>query len=374
MGIHRGPNTIKDGLVFGYDTNYGVSDNSTSTRFYKGRPIVNYAQNTVNSYTTYFTYSRSGDIHTCTYNTSSLLALNCGAFSTALTTGDTYTISGYLYLNGAPYKATTPHISTYITNTSSQISRDDGYFSYTQTWGGSGWLIHSLLCGSGLSSGDIITIENMQMEIGAASPFSSTSRSNTGSLIDLKKSTNIDMSNVSFDAKGQPVFDGTDDYLTVPLTGVNLDSACTIEGVLKRTTTPTAWRTFFNIKHASANAPFFEFRSGGNVQHIYADYYNVATEKSTTAAALATGEYGHAISTYDGNGVMKMYFNGELVGTTTGVPAFTMGNNPRLTVGRSYSNDRNTDISAPIVKVYNKVLSPEEVKQNFNNIKNRFNI
>ena len=40
MGIHRGPNTVKDGLVFGYDTGYGL-DNFKPARFYKGKPAVN---------------------------------------------------------------------------------------------------------------------------------------------------------------------------------------------------------------------------------------------------------------------------------------------------------------------------------------------
>ena len=29
MGIARGPNLIKDNLVFGYDTGYGIADNKT---------------------------------------------------------------------------------------------------------------------------------------------------------------------------------------------------------------------------------------------------------------------------------------------------------------------------------------------------------
>ena len=41
MGINRGPNLIKDNLVFGYDTGYGVADNSTATRFYPGKPTTN---------------------------------------------------------------------------------------------------------------------------------------------------------------------------------------------------------------------------------------------------------------------------------------------------------------------------------------------
>ena len=57
MGIARGTNIIKDGLVYGYDSNYGVADYATSTRFYKGAPTTNpiYNQNAVkkDSYTTY---------------------------------------------------------------------------------------------------------------------------------------------------------------------------------------------------------------------------------------------------------------------------------------------------------------------------------
>jgi hypothetical protein len=39
--MYTGPNIIKDGLVFGYDTGYGVSDNDINTRFYKGKPTTN---------------------------------------------------------------------------------------------------------------------------------------------------------------------------------------------------------------------------------------------------------------------------------------------------------------------------------------------
>ena len=30
--MYTGPNTVNDGLVFGYDTGYGVADNNTATR------------------------------------------------------------------------------------------------------------------------------------------------------------------------------------------------------------------------------------------------------------------------------------------------------------------------------------------------------
>ena len=204
-------------------------------------------------------------------------------------------------------------------------------------------------------------------------PYVLGTRSDTASLIDLKRTTDIDVSNVSFDSTGQPDYDGTNDYLRQTLTGVNLNSECAIEGVLRRNTTPSAWRTFFNIKPTGANTPFFEFRSGGNAQQIYTDYYN-GSDYVTPAASLTTGDFGHAVACYDGSGNIKMYFNGSLVGTKTGVPAFALGTNPVISVGIAYSNDRYTDISAPVVKVYDKVLSATQVEQNYKAYKSRFNI
>ena len=46
MATDGGPNIERDGLVFGMDTGYGVANNSTSTRFYKGKPTVNYVPGT----------------------------------------------------------------------------------------------------------------------------------------------------------------------------------------------------------------------------------------------------------------------------------------------------------------------------------------
>ncbi len=237
---------------------------------------------------------------------------------------------------------------------------------------------HYFINGAGIT----VKIADVQLEVNTNIPTnflpqpsnnSISVRTATKSLLDVKRNVTIDVSNVSFDSNGYMTFDGTNDYVEISLTGVNLDNGCTIEGVLKRNSTPTAWRTFFNLKSASSNAPFFEFRSGGNAQHIYADYYNVASEWSTTAATLPTGDFGHAVACYDGNGNIKMYFNGQLIGTTTGVASFTLGTSPRLTIGRAYSNDRYTDIVAPIVKVYDRPLNAQEIERNYKGYKNRFN-
>ena len=406
MATAGGPDIERDGLVFGYDTGYGVADNFTTTRFYTGEPTTNLVpsgQSTGTSvfqrqgyHVEVFTYSQITDyrgrpnVHKLYINptTTNPYADFGGQYykSGGSVVGDVYTISFDYYTTkgtGTPGMVVV-YANGYKTPTSSGaaslssatvIDLENGWKRKTQTatitTAGNSWFR------LGLNSNSVETevyIDNFQVELNShATPFSDGTRSSTQSLIDLTKTTNIDVSNVSFDSTGQPTFDGTDDYIQISLTGADLDSGCTIEGVLKRNSTPSAWRTFFNIKPSGANTPFFEFRSNASNQHIYADYYN-GTDYSTNAASLTTGDYGHAIATYDGNGNLKMYFNGELIHTKTGVPSFALGTSPRLTIGRAYSNDRYTDIEAPVVKVYDRALSADEVQQNYNAYKNRFNL
>ena len=400
MATDGGPNIERDGLVFGMDTGYGVANNSTATRFYRGEPTTNLKSSTqttgaINGMSgvgvTYVgeedgwkKYSLSGTFSNGTYPycmyLSSQQCLAGMRYSTqAIIKTNVRDKFNYFGSNGVSYvnqpKNHEGVNSSTLLSDGSQLLQRQG-FEYTSTTTQVGYLWTNPINGTTFnSSTDFVYLKDFQIEQNIHStPFVSDEREEIESLIDLTKSTNIDVSNVSFDSTGQPTFDGTDDYSQISLTGVNLDIGCTIEGVLKRNITPTAWRTFFNLKSASSNTPFFEFRSGGNAQHIYADYYNVASEWSTTAATLPTGDFGHAVACYDGNGNIKMYFNGELIGTTTGVASFTLGTSPRLTIGRAYSNDRYTDIVAPIVKVYNRPLLPEEVQQNYNAHKNRFDI
>ena len=67
-----------------------------------------------------------------------------------------------------------------------------------------------------------------------------TSVSSTQSLIDLKKSTNIDTANVSFDSTGQPTFDGTDDQIVTTAVGItNYSQPFSMECVFKVPTSGT---------------------------------------------------------------------------------------------------------------------------------------
>ena len=49
MATDGGPNIERDGLAFGYDSGYGVANNNTATRFYRGEPTTNLKSSTQTS-------------------------------------------------------------------------------------------------------------------------------------------------------------------------------------------------------------------------------------------------------------------------------------------------------------------------------------
>ncbi len=400
MGIARGTNTVNENLVFGYDSGYGVASLVNSTRFYKGRP----ATNTILPGATWHGDGSNQTVGTKGYTIITDENLKYNGYETVLWTPGT---SRNVYFNGNDDISTSDNSTVWTF--SCYMRYEDQTTEVTTSAGGSVYLYYPnsdgssdgtiTNCGNGwyrVSRTRIGTSDNIGLagftgfvsnkKIYLSGPMltktstevpyigRSVTRANTDSLIDLKRTVDIDVSNIGFDSTGQPDYDGTNDYLRKTLTGVNLNNGCTIEGVLKRQSTPTAWRTFFNIKPTGSNTPFFEFRSGANTQHIYSDYYSGSADYVTPAGALTTNEFGHAVSCYDGNGNIKMYLNGSLVGTKTGVPAFALGTSPVISVGIAYSNDRYTDISAPVVRLYDAPLSAAQVKQNYEAYKNRFNI
>ena len=406
MATSAGPNISLDGLVFGYDNGHPISHNTVTTRFNQGKPTTNLISAYNDNHVRAVTWTNSGTWqydHNASNNTKPVISnvdmskvnlmhgktltvgsQHFGCASQSVSASTTYTMSVYYFQNRAG--ASQPYFRQSVNNNNLGNLKYNGSTN-TSNWPVGKWIRISVTVTTASNENGCYLSNYLGRAVDdqvwycapmieqntQLTPFVDGTRSTTQSLIDLKESYNIDVDDVSFDSTGKTTFDGTDDYLLIPLTGVNIDDACTIEGVLKRNSTPSAWRTFFNIKHASSNTPFCEFRSSANSQSIYTDYYN-GTDYTTSSSSLTTGEFGHAVSCYDGVGNIKMYFNGELTATKTGVPDFALGTSPRLTVGRAYSNDRYTDISAPVVKVYDRVLTAIEVKQNFNAYKKRFGI
>jgi len=159
-------------------------------------------------------------------------------------------------------------------------------------------------------------------------------------------------------------FDGSDDF-------------CSISGLALSTTayTKAAW---FNPDGATNN-----IISGGSSDGQHA-FWMAATSTSLQSGhdgawgtvsyspGVMTGQWWYGVVSFNTTTGWKLYLNGELVDTSNSTTTFTGGTTVRISAYNNASNTFNGKIAS--VNIYNRVLSDDEVLQNYNAIKNRFGL
>ena len=210
--------------------------------------------------------------------------------------------------------------------------------------------------------------------------YTSGTRLDTQSIIDLKKTTDIDVSDISFDSIGQPTFDGTDDRLD-NITGVgisNYSSPFSMECVFKVPTSGT-WANdrqsnVFSIAGSYAGQYGIYKKSTDTIGFQIRD---ASTNGYCESTGHSKGVYHHVIITFGGGSGMKLYINGELKSSNTtsftGTPDST-----NLYIGgrRAFGGNNGSWFNGeiPIAKYYNKELASAEIGNKFNSIRKRFGI
>jgi hypothetical protein len=405
MGIHRGPNLIKEDLVFGYDTGYGVSDNTTATRFYPGKPIsnsINGGADKANAVTNPSLGSHGASVTTeiisygnrknvfriYSTNTSGYYMVNQQS-SIINTSGSVYTysfdykkISGTnssfspsaFYKNG--YKS--PDAGSAATSiTDTIVDLEDGWKrltrTYTSTYSGYNFYRTNLNTDNTLDFEYLF--DNFMVNEGTPVPFVDSTRSNTASLIDLKKTTDIDVSNVSFDSTGQPDFDGAGDFIKASSTH-SIIGDITLEAVFNEDSASAPHTTvictdtghqygvkLMSYKNTNRYGLWLGFGSSSYVAMHAGTLDNNTTYHLVGSWKRSTGE-------------VKIYLNGVLKSTlSTGQTSAISLNEAKIVIGADYhSLSYGLNGKVYVGKVYQKVLTDDEVKENFNAIKNRFNI
>jgi len=447
--MYTGPKLINDNLVFGYDTGYGVADNVTPTKFYKGAPTTNviHGQNAVaqNSYTTWSAtssgnwnanhpkairaYNAGGGEITGYYNggvgsaenthhahwqldpilKKPVVVMNdrgdaqwkAKSYGTGLGTwtsqgktyGDTYTISWLQWVDDLSKNART---GLYTQTTSGSNGFHDGqstsassYNTKLRTWqrvyqtyttASSRNLNHSMasiyMYGH-YSPRAVVKVADVQWQWGSTPfPFSETSeRSDTESLIDLKRTTDISVSNVSFDSTGQPTFDGTDDYITIPGSSGITSDAKTVEIMFKM----NGSYPNFSPLAIYANGSSSTNRIWLGLQNNKFRMHGWGTDDPEGTTTISADEWYVCTFSYDkSTQAMKVYTNGVLETSTTntqgGVTASSSLNWYLGTVPGGWQSVTYSDVDIPSFKIYNRILSDAEVAQNYKAYKSRFNI
>ena len=389
--MYTGPNTVNDGLLFGYDTGYGIADNDTATRFYPGQPAVNLFGDISNANarpnrTEYNTSNWTANFPKPPEDVGRVYSHTSGSLNSTWS-GNSY---GYTLINYSFLANTSYTLSCWVF-----VSADSNIDALHQSMEGTTltnttnryynlnnkgtWQQLSISCNSssavggnaiiayprknGVTNGShtgFWAIGGAKLEINThVTPYVLGTRSNTASLIDLKRTTGVDVSNVSFDSTGQPTFDGTDDYIDVT-TNFGTLAQYSFEWVENPNAThkmPISTRQ--NVAFYKYGAYSWRYTHGGTAGELY-------------HTAGATSGWHHWAVTYDGS-TLKIFQDNIILGTrsVTGTADFSQG----LKIGWwSSGGDYAFDGDIPVMKFYNKALTADEVARNFNAYKNRFNI
>ena len=410
MGIARGPNIITEGLVFGYDTGYGIANNNTATRFYPGQPSVNLFGDISNANarpnrTEYNTSAWTANFPKPPEDVGRVYSHTSGSLNSTWS-GNSYgyTLISYSYLANTTYTLSCwvyvsidANLSSMATSMESTTLTHTANRNYDLNNKGT-WQQISLKCNSSSAvSGNAIiaypsrngvtdgshtgfwAIGGAKLEINdQVTPYVLGTRSSTASLIDLKRTTDIDVSDVSFDSTGQPDFDGSSDRGIVENFPHIWDSSVSMECVVKWDDTSRS--IIFGNYTVGANDVNFEQHD--NKLRFYWNRGERNEYSSTSALTRDGSRYHHCVFVRDiVSNNFRFYIDGVLDATSSNNAGSNLSeasmptNHNKFRIGADTRTGATVHNGAiPVIKVYSKALSTAEVTQNYKAYKNRFNI
>lgn len=156
------------------------------------------------------------------------------------------------------------------------------------------------------------------------------------------------------------IFNGTNSYITSSITQSN----------------NFTYNIWFNRQQSGREQHLVEFQNtqfyaGGNNKLSTSAWIPLPFSGSTT---LQNNQWYNATLTRNsGSGIVSIYLNGILENTTSSIGTDPSGN--KLWIGQYYNGGAFV-FSGSIgpVQVYNRALSPQEITQNYNALKSRFNL
>ena len=394
MGIHRGPNMEKGGLVFGYDTGHGVCDNHTSSRFYQGKPTTNTWNKNTHSYTSgNITATRNAippvppplevqgfEVYKLQSNDGGLNQGIMGTSNVVDGVGGNYVHSVYCFLESGTIVTVGQHwhpwaygdiqnppLGRWVRLSQTVTNAVDNYGNVANAYRTNG----------------VAYFTAPQYELGSVvTPHVDGTRSSTESLIDLKRTSKIDVSNVSFDSTGQPSFDGTDDVISINVDEiVRRSNDITIDGIVEIPSgaglSGGPWSILTDHSVAGDKDGFW-WHMNLSSQVYFRVEDNVSGEQGVTFSGGTpfVGGNTYHITTVVGSSGVFLYVNGELSKTYN--PSFNWANisssqTAYLNIGHTYPNYY-LNSKNRVVRMYGRGLTADEIKQNYNVYKKRFSI
>ena len=193
--------------------------------------------------------------------------------------------------------------------------------------------------------------------------------------------------------KSTYTFDGTDDYINLGTDLSNLNtSTLSFEMVFKSNSSSGDMRPLIGwMENESSHGYICTGNFTGYWSNESISFYNEGPNTTSLSFAYTNGHeflndtnYHHVVFILQTGGY-KIYLGGKEV---TVNPSFRNGNNstvmpsnlfgygstPSVVIGSGSNPATYGNVTIPVLKIYNKVLTPQEVQKNYNAYKNRFDI
>ena len=404
MGTSAGPNISLDGMVFGYDTGYPMVNNDNPSRFNKGEPTENLIYDMGGTVTSAYPEV----VYLCTAQETNVTDKSApgGKYSRFIgnsdssnqqlysrfssysidVRGDSVNYSVYLKGSGTCHLTIYDNQSGYGTSSTITLTDEWVRYNYTRTVNASATAYWVAV--RGVLNTTNVYVAGQQATRGTHStPYVEDNRSSTQSLIDLKKTAEIDLTNVSFDSNAQMNFDGTDDKISLDNnfdldTHFNEGGSFSIDVVVKmKESASQNGGIVCNQKYKTETDPagFGLVINSTNKYGINLTNNTPESYQSLAQIPFNQNEYHHITYTFEKNlGKVVAYSNGSeyTSSTNTSYSWNIPTDSTRTLIGKNtqggWGNYINMDIV--IVKIHNITLTAEEVKQNYNAYKKRFGI
>ena len=171
-------------------------------------------------------------------------------------------------------------------------------------------------------------------------------------------------------------FDSTDDYVQLSEVSGFQTNKFTIEMFLKTEQALDSSQFFaFFSTITSLNAGFQLFWRGSSYQYFYLFVGDIVV--TSDSGSIPTGTFLHLAATYDAGNVnnVALYVNKTRYGGT-GLGTYATSNLPPRILGRraDSNSDYHLDCKLYTTRFYNRVLSANEVQQNYKATKGRFGL
>jgi hypothetical protein len=245
----------------------------------------------------------------------------------------------------------------------------------TTSVGNNNLLLYPGACNSSyLASSGYILYKNPQVTFTTyiptnSIPFVNGTRSSTQSLVDIISRNVITVNNLVYAADGTFSFNGSTSNCTMPNNTIFDTQTPTVEAWVRPS---TLTQNGFIFEKGSVNTQYSLFFEGSSIVWRHASAAGGYTNLTTPTSALTVNQWNHIVGTFQ-SGTRRIYINGNLVASDAQVQTIAT-NAGGQTIGMYNSGGYYYNGSIGIVRVYNRTLTANEVRQNFEALRSRYGI